>query len=126
MPGEDSKHRTARTEPANEARVVDRTATVSDVPDVRINKFRNWNSMKYVGTITSKPVNRDNDWRFSIWNDKAGEGRECISSVRYRVENQGQPFPADVGDIVGVFVDHETHGVVWFEHLEILKKQPRG
>lgn len=82
--------------------------------------------MKYTGTIASEPVVKDNDWRFELWNEKAKEGRQCISNVRYRVENQGQPFPAKFGDAVSVFVDHETHGVIFFEHLEVLELQPKG
>jgi hypothetical protein len=78
-------------------------------------------ALKYSGTITSQPIQKDDSWHFSLWNDKAKDARQCISNVRYRVQNQDRPFPAKMGDAVSVHVDHETHGIVFFEHLEILE-----
>jgi hypothetical protein len=78
--------------------------------------------IKFTGQVTSEPERRDGRCFFSIWNTKANEGINCISSTRFEVENRNVPFKIDPLDEVEVIGAVRNLGTCFFDYLKVLKK----
>ena len=75
---------------------------------------------KFIGQVASKPERRDGRWFFFVWNAKARKGINCISSVRFEVDNREVPLamnPLDEVEVIG----EETLGTCYFDCVSLLK-----
>jgi hypothetical protein len=77
---------------------------------------------KFIGKIAVNPELRDGKWYFSIWNEKDHAGINCISSVRFEVENRDVPFNFKPHELVEVIGDVRAPGTLFFEQINLLKK----
>jgi hypothetical protein len=77
---------------------------------------------KFVGQLASKAERRGGNWYFSIWNTKANEGINSISSTRFEVENRGVPLDLNPLDEIEVTGEVRMPGTCSFEYVEVLNK----
>ncbi len=78
--------------------------------------------MKFSGQVSTKPERKDGHWYFQIWNTKANEGINCISSTRFEVENLNVPFDVKPYDEVEIDGDVRMPGTCFFDSFKVREK----
>ncbi len=81
---------------------------------------------KFVGQVAGQPERRDGRWYFSVWNAEANHGINCISSTRFKMENQSVPLAIKPLDEVEVIGEVRLPGTCFFDYLKVRRKAERA
>jgi hypothetical protein len=79
---------------------------------------------KFIGQVSTKPERRDGRLYFSIWNTRTNEGINCISSVRFEVDNKDVPLDLKPLDTVEVIGEVRMQGTCFFDSVNVVVNRP--
>ena len=75
----------------------------------------------FIGQISSEVERKDNRWHFSLFNEKTAKEIECVSSMKFEVENKDLELILKPKVFVKVYGSQPLPGQFLFDRFEIPK-----